>query len=212
MPGIKRGVLISFEGVEGSGKTTQARALVAWLGNTGLPFIFVREPGGTPVGEMIRSILLQPGLTVNPRCETLLFLAARSQLVAETILPALRDHKIVVTDRFADSTFAYQVCGRSLPPRLIAIFNRFAASGLHPDLTFLVDFDARKRRDRGKNRDRMETENDAYHDRVRDGFLKLARRARKRVKVLDGEKPVAELTREVAAQVKNLLLNKGYKL
>jgi len=212
MPGNKRGVLISFEGVEGSGKTTQARALVEWLGNAGLPFIFVREPGGTPVGEMIRSILLQPGLTVNPRCETLLFLAARSQLVAETILPALRDHMIVVTDRFADSTFAYQVCGRGLPPRLIAIFNRFATSGLYPNLTFLVDFDARKRRERGKGQDRMETENDTYHDRVRDGFLKLARHARKRVKILDGEKPVAELTQEVTAQVKNLLLNKGYKL
>ena len=212
MPGIKRGVLISFEGVEGSGKTTQARALVEWLGNAGLPHIFVREPGGTPVGEMIRSVLLQPGLTVNPRCETFLFLAARSQLVAEMILPALRDRKIVVTDRFADSTFAYQVCGRGLPPRLIAIFNRFAASGINPDLTFLVDFDARKRRERGKTRDRMETENDAYHDRVRHGFLKLARRARKRVKVLDGEKPVADLTREIAGQVRTLLLNKGYRL
>jgi dTMP kinase len=128
------------------------------------------------------------------------------------ILPALRDRKIVITDRFADSTFAYQVCGRGLPPRLIAIFNRFATSGLYPDLTFLVDFDARKRRERGKTRDRMETESDTYHDRVRHGFLKLARRARKRVKVLDGEKPVADLTREIAGQVKNLLLNKGYKL
>lgn len=212
MPGIKRGVLISFEGVEGSGKTTQARALVEWLVNAGLPNIFVREPGGTPVGEMIRSILLQPGLSITPRCETLLFLAARSQLVAEMIAPALRDRKIVVTDRYADSTFAYQVCGRGLPPRLIAVFNRFATSGLCPDLTFLIDFDARKRHERGKSRDRMETENDAYHDRVRQGFLKLARRARKRVKILDGEKPVAELTREVVLQSKKMLLNKGYKL
>jgi dTMP kinase len=212
MSGNKRGVLISFEGVEGSGKTTQARALVDWLGGTDLPFVFVREPGGTPTGEMIRSILLNPGSAIDPRCETLLFLAARSQLVAETILPALRDRKIVVTDRFADSTFAYQVCGRGLPPRLIAVFNRFAARGVKPDLTFLVEFDARKRGARGKNRDRMETEDNAYHDRVRRGFLKLAGRARKRIKVLDGEKSVADLTREVTAQVKNLLINKGYKL
>jgi dTMP kinase len=212
MPGNKRGVLISFEGVEGSGKTTQARALVDWLGNAGLPCVFVREPGGTEVGEMIRSILLHPGLKIDPRCETLLFLAARGQLVAETIMPALQGRKIVVTDRFADSTFAYQVCGRNLPPRLIAVFNRFAARGLKPDLTFLVEFDARKRGARGKDRDRMEAEDNDYHDRVRRGFLKLAGRARKRIKVLDGEKPVSELTLEITAKVKNLLINKGYKL
>jgi dTMP kinase len=212
MAGIKRGVLISFEGVEGSGKSTQARALVDWLEAAGLPCLFVREPGGTPVGEMIREILLRPGLAVHPRTETLLFLAARSQLVAEMLLPALRDRKIVVTDRFADSTFAYQVCGRGLPPRRIAIFNRFATSGLNPDLTFLVDLDIRKRHERGKSQDRMEIENDTYHELVRQGFLKLAGRARKRIKVLDGEKPVAELTGEITDQVKNFLLNKGYKL
>jgi dTMP kinase len=212
MTGVKRGVLISFEGVEGSGKTTQARALVDWLNGAGLPNLFVREPGGTSVGEMIREILLRPGLAINARCEALLFLAARSQLVAEMIIPALRTRQIVVTDRFADSTFAYQVCGRGLPPRLVSIINRFAASGIKPDLTFLVDIDARKRHERGKGRDRMETENEAYHDRVRGGFLKLARRARKRIRVLDGEKPVADLAREVTAQVQNLLINKGYKL
>jgi dTMP kinase len=212
MHGNKRGVLISFEGVEGSGKSTQAGALVEWLGAAKVPCVFVREPGGTKVGEMIRTILLDPSLNIDPRCETLLFLAARSQLVAEMIAPALRDRKIVVTDRFADSTFAYQVCGRGLPARLIAVFNRFAARGVKPDLTFLVEFDARKRGARGKDRDRMETEDNAYHDRVRNGFLKLAGRARKRIKVLDGEKPVAELTREVIERVKLLLTTKGYQL
>lgn len=211
MSRVKRGVLISFEGVEGSGKTTQAQALAAWLENRGLPCRFVREPGQTKAGEKIREILLDPGQFIHPQCELLLFLAARSQLVRESILPALEAKQIVVTDRFADSTTAYQVCGRGLPVRLTAIMNRFATAGLKPDLTFLVDIDAGARHQRGKDRDRMEREDEAYHQRVRDGYLAIARRAKKRIKVLDGRQPADEITRGVIGQVTTFLAHKGYK-
>lgn len=212
MPGVKRGVLISFEGVEGSGKTTQAQALAAWLKSTGLDFIFIRDPGTTPVSEKIRQILLDPGQKINSHCELLLFLAARSQLTREVIQPALLARKIVVADRFSDSTTAYQAFGRNLPLRLVTIFNRFAAGGIKPDLTFLVDIDAGHRHLRGKNRDRMEQEDEDYHRRVRQGYLRLARRAKKRFRVVDGSRSVDEISREVIMWTRAFLVNKGYQL
>lgn len=213
MHGVKRGVFISFEGVEGSGKTTQARKLVDWLAASQLPHIFVRDPGSTPVGEKIRNVLLdRESRGMHARCELLLFLAARSQLTHEKILPALRDKKIVVTDRFADSTFAYQSYARDLPRRLTSVFNRFAAAGLQPDLTFLVDIDAAKRKERGKFNDRMETETEVYHQRVRQGYRVIAGRAKKRFRVIDGEKPVDVLHAEVIRHVKEILARKGYKI
>lgn len=213
MQGVKRGVFISFEGVEGSGKTTQARKLVDWLLANRLPHVFVRDPGSTPVGEKIREVLLDKGSRgMHARCELFLFLAARSQLTYEKILPALRDKKIVVTDRFADSTFAYQSHARDLPGRLVAVFNRFAAAGLKPDLTFLVDIDAAKRKERGKFKDRMETENELYHEKVRQGYRAIAGRAKKRFRVIDGERPVEDLHAEIVRHVMEFLTRKGYKI
>ncbi len=211
MHGVKRGVLISFEGVEGSGKTTQAKALVEWLERSNLPYIFVREPGSTSIGEAIRKILLNPEYKdMNARCELLLFLAARSQLVYEKILPALQQRKVVVADRYADSTIAYQVYGRNLPQRLVSIVNRISSAGIKPDLTFLVDIDVAKGRERGVFDDRMEIEHEAYHHRVRAGYLRLAHRAKKRIKVLNGLKSIDELRDEVIYHVKEFLLRKGY--
>ena len=213
MSGLKRGVFISFEGVEGSGKTTQAQALVDWLKEQKIPHIFVREPGSTTVSEMIRDILLDPrNKGMHAKCEVLLFLAARSQLTHEKILPAIKEKKIIVSDRFADSTFAYQVYARDLPKRLIAIFNRFATASIKPDLTFIFDIDILKARKRGVFDDRLETEDEKYHQKVREAYLKLAHRAKKRIKVLDGEKPVDSLKNEVVNHVKRLLVRKGYKL
>jgi dTMP kinase len=213
MAGVRRGVFITFEGVEGSGKTTQAHALVDWLSMHNIPHLFVREPGGTAVGEMIREILLNPeNKAMNPKCEVLLFLAARSQLMYDKILPALQKKQIVVSDRFADSTYAYQTYARNLPQRLIAIFNRFATAGIKPDLTLLFDIDVTEARKRGIFDDRMESEREDYHRRVREGYLTLAHRAKKRVKILEAVKPVEILKGEVVSYVKTLLVRKGYML
>ncbi len=213
MHGVKRGVFISFEGVEGSGKTTQAKRLVEWLLSKKISHISVREPGSTAVGEAIREILLNSKYReMHSRCEVLLFLAARSQLIYEQILPAIKEKKVVVSDRFADSTFAYQIYARNLPNRLISVFNRFATAGIKPDLTFLFDIDILKGRERGVFDDRMETEEKVYHQKVREGYLRLARRAKKRVKLLNGEKPVDVLENEVIEYVKEFLIRKGYKL
>jgi dTMP kinase len=213
MHGVKRGVLITFEGVEGSGKSTQAEALAGWLENAKIPHLFVRAPGGTEIGEMIREILLNPAHKVMyEKCEVLLFLAARSQLTYEKILPALRDKKVVVSDRFTDSTYAYQIYARHLSQRLISIFNRFATAAVKPDLTFLLDIDISKGRERGDFNDRMETEDEMYHQRVREGYLRLAKRAKKRIKILNGDKSPEELKEEVLKFVKELLMRKGYKI
>ncbi len=205
----KRGLLITFEGVEGSGKTTQAKALAEWFENNGYPCILVRDPGTTSAGEKIREILLSPENSIHPRCEVLLFLAARSQLVYERILPAIMEKKIVVSDRFFDSTYAYQIYARRLPKRFITIFNRFASAGLSPDLTFLVDIDIAEGRARGKYVDRMEQEKISYHNKVREGYLELARRAKKRIKILDGRRSVEELKVEIVDHVKRFLERKG---
>lgn len=213
MHGAKRGVLISFEGVEGSGKTTQAKVLAEWLGKSRIPYIYIRDPGTTKIGERIREILLDKDYReMHAKCEVLLFLAARSQLAYEKIIPALREKKVIVTDRFSDSTFAYQCYARQLPRRLISIFNRFAAAGIKPDLTFLVDIDTARRVERGKFRDRMETETEGYHQKVRRGYKALAARSKKRFKILDGEKKVDVIHDEVIHHVKKLLKRKGYKI
>jgi dTMP kinase len=213
MRGVRRGVLISFEGVEGSGKSTQAEALVDWLLKKRIPHVFVREPGSTKIGEAIRKVLLDPDFKgIHEKCEVFLFLAARSQLTYEKILPALREKKVIVSDRFSDSTFAYQSYARNLPKRLISIFNRFATAGIKPDLTFLVDIDVLKGRARGIFDDRVETENEFYHQRVREAYLTLARRAKKRIKILNGERPIDFLKDEIVKYVKELLIRKGYRL
>jgi len=208
---MPRGLFISFEGVEGCGKTTQVDALVSWLKDKNIPTISVRDPGGTDIGEAIRHILLDPKLhTMHARSEVLLFLASRSQLTYEKILPALKKKEVVVTDRYIDSTYVYQAYARHLPERLISVFNRFATAGLKPDLTFLVDIDIIKGRKRGTFDDRMESEALAYHEKVREGFLRIARRAKKRIKVLDGEKDVFALNQEVISHVQKVLVRKGY--
>ena len=208
---MNRGLLITFEGVEGSGKTTQAQKLVHWLEEKKIPHLFIREPGGTVVGEQLRKILLDTNFQIHPRCEVILFLAARSQVVYEKILPALCAKKVVVADSFYDSTYAYQTYARKMPERLINVFNRFACAGLKPDLTFLVDFDISKRHSRGKINDRMEKEADNYHQKVREGYLRLAQKAKKRIKLLDGEKPIEILNKEIIDCVQKMLNRKGYK-
>lgn len=170
-------MLISFEGIDGSGKTTQIQMLQQRLEREKMPVQVLREPGGTALSEMIRSILLNPDIDMNPVTELLLFSAARSELVASRVNPLLADKVIVILDRYFDSSVAYQGFGRgSLPIGHINQLNEIASHGREPDITFLLDIDvkeARKRRE-SEEPDRMELVGDPFYERVRDGFLYLA--------------------------------------
>jgi dTMP kinase len=193
-----RGRFIAFEGGEASGKSTQASRLGARLSA-----VLTREPGGTPVGEQIRSLLLSPGNVVDARAEALLMAAARAQHVAEVIEPALASGRHVVTDRFTASSLAYQGFGRGLPLEEVRSLSTFATAGLVPDLYVLLDVDpavAASRRSR--EHDRMEAAGEAFHRRVRDGFLALVEDG---WLVVDGSLPVEEIERVVASRVDAIL-------
>jgi dTMP kinase len=188
--GLKRGFLLSFEGIEGCGKTSQLHRLARGLRALGYQVVETREPGGAPISEQIRTILLDPkNRGMDARCELLLYLASRAQHVAETIRPALEKGAVVLCDRFADATMAYQGYGRGLGPAVVARLNRFATAGLAPDLALLLDVPvavglARKRRAGGL--DRLDREQASFHEAVRRGYLRIARQNPRRVRVVDG--------------------------
>jgi dTMP kinase len=195
-------MFISFEGIDYSGKTTQAALLVERLKETGKEVLFLREPGGTPVSEKIRSILLdKQNLDLNSRAELLLFSAARSQLVRQVILPALERRAIVVCDRFYDSTTAYQGHGRGIDLAEIRVVNTLATFGAVPERTFLVDVGleeiARRRKASGLSADRMESEGMAFFERVRRGYLAIAAGEPARIAVIDGARSVEEIHDEI---------------
>lgn len=203
-------LLLTFEGIDGSGKSTQARLLDDALQAEGYETLLVREPGGTDVSERIRSILLDPNLNVHRMAELLLFSAARAQLVAERIRPALEDGCIVICDRFYDSTTAYQGAGRQVAdPEWLQAFHRRVTDGLVPDRTYLVELDpeaARSRRnDDGRDDDRMEAEDDAFYDRVAEAYATLAEAHPDRFVRLDGRRPIEALHTSVHADVTKLL-------
>jgi dTMP kinase len=184
-----RGRFITFEGPEGSGKSTQAQWLVERLKEEGVPVVQTREPGGTPLGEAIRGILQHDtaGEPPAPRAELLLFEASRAQLVSRVVLPALAAGTWVVCDRFADSTTAYQGYGRGLDLDLVLAMNAAAVGDAVPDLTLLLDVevaDGFRRTEHRPGRDRMEREEIAFHESVRRGFLELAARWPDRIRVV----------------------------
>lgn len=191
---MARGRFITFEGGEGCGKSTQVRRLAAALEAAGIEVVLTREPGGTRLAELVRGLLKDE--REDPPCdrsELLLFLAARAQLVKNVIRPALAAGKWVVSDRFSDSTFAYQGYGRGLPLDVIRLANDFACDGLKPDLTLLLDVDAATaaRRMRGREAatattaDRIEQAGDAFHARLAQGFQELAAAEPERIKRID---------------------------
>ena len=173
---MQRGRLIVLEGAEGAGKTTQIRILAERLTKAGIPCIAVREPGGTPVGDDIREILLHPEQEITAATEALLFMSSRAELVAREILPSIVEGKVVLVDRFFLSTYAYQIFGRGLPEDEIRAANRLATGGLIPDLTLLLDLPAAEglgRADARGARDRMERSDDEFHGRVSDAFRRF---------------------------------------
>ncbi len=205
-------LFITFEGPEGSGKSTQARLLAEWLAEQGHDVLFTREPGGTSIGDRIRQILLSPNsVGLVAEAEVLLFSASRAQLVREVILPHLEQGGIVICDRYADSTDAYQGYGRGLDMDVLKQITRFATRGLAPDLTFLLDVPVkeglyRKRQGNGEDDwNRMEAEVLAYHERVREGYLTMAAQEPERWVVLDGLQPVHVLQEQIRERVLALI-------
>jgi len=181
-----RGKFITFEGCEGSGKSTQSHKLYNYLKRKRLPVIHIREPGGTKIGEQIRKILLNPkNKAMTPFCETLLYMAARRELVQSVIEPALKQHKIVICDRFLDSTRAYQGYGLGVDRKMIEYVGRLATKGIEPDLTIFLGLPVEIGFKRvGSVKDRIEQRSKAYHRRVRKGYLDLAKRSPKRIKII----------------------------
>jgi dTMP kinase len=191
-----RGLFITFEGTEGSGKSTQIGILTRDLTRQGYRVVATREPGGTPFGEQIRKVLLNvKNHRLDPRAELFLYLSSRTQHLEEVILPALEKGKTVICDRFSDATLAYQGFGRRLDLKFVRQAVEFAAKGLSPDLTLLLDLNVdvglARVRNRGR-RNRLDREERQFHERVRAGYLRLARMERKRIRLIKAsDKPEA---------------------
>ena len=206
-PGARSGLLITFEGGDGAGKSTQARRLRNRLARAGYPVRLVAEPGGTALGQRLRRLLKFSRQEITPQAELLLFLASRAQLTQEIILPALAQGAIVICDRYADSTAAYQGYGRGLDVERIHRLNAEATQGLRPRLTVLLDAppeEALQRR-APEARDRMERDAETFHERVREGYRELARNEPDRWLVVDAALPRAEVARRVWERVASLL-------
>jgi len=195
----ERGYFITFEGIDGAGKSTQLRLLADLLVARGQTVVTTREPGSTPFGEQVRSMLLASEIALTPNTELLLFLADRTEHVARVIEPALAAGKIVLCDRFSDSTIAYQGYGRQADVARIARWDAETRGGLEADLTFLLDCPVGEgARRRCRTSDRYQSLDAAFHQRVRDGFLAIAAAAPHRVRRIDTTGPVTEVSAEIA--------------
>jgi dTMP kinase len=205
----QRGIFVTLEGGEGAGKSLQARALAGRLREREVPVVSTREPGGTPLGERMRAVLLDEaatGLSLDPLTETLLFVAARAELVATVIAPALEDGRAVICDRFGDSTAAYQGFGRGVDLSVIERLNEIACRGLRPGLTVLLDLPAAEGlRRTGSTADRFGREQLDFHERVRAGYLELARREPGRWLVIDAGEPPEAVTDAIWRALEPLL-------
>lgn len=202
-----KGLFITFEGIEGCGKTTQAELLAKFLTTSGYAVLFTREPGGPRISEKIREILLNKELTeMHALTELFLYLASRSQHTVEWILPALKEGKIVISDRYYDSTYAYQGVARKIPKDKISTMNIIATEGLTPDITFLLDLTPEQGLARlAKSFDRLENENMEFHRKVHQAYLELAKREPERIKVLDGSENIESLHKKIKAYIAPLL-------
>lgn len=197
----REGTFIAFEGGDGAGKSTQVTRLATSLEEAGREVVLTRQPGGTALGSALRDLVLH-GETISARAEALIFAADKAQHVEEVVLPSLARGAVVITDRYTDSSTAYQGAGRDLGSTEVAELQDWAVGGVRPHLTVLIDIDPREgRRRRGAEQDRMESEEDAFHERVRGHFLALAEAAPERYLVVDGAAEPDELARLVRARV-----------
>ncbi len=199
-------MFITLEGPEGSGKSTQAQLLYRYLCERNKAVVLTREPGGTLLGDKLRAIVMfGKDMEISPRAELLLFTAARAQLVDEIVRPALARGDIVICDRYADSTVAYQGYGRGLPIQEINAVNHFATAGLVPDLTFLLDIPPEvgltRNREGQLATDRFETEEIDFHARIREGYLEIARSEPKRWVIVDATQPIEKVWADIREAV-----------
>jgi len=206
------GLFISFEGGEGVGKSTQARLLAEYLQKQDYSVLLTQEPGGTKMGLILRRLLLEPAEDRPvPRAELLLYLADRAQHVQTVIVPALGNKDVVICDRFADATLAYQGYGRGLDTEFIECLNHFVTQGLEPQLTILLDLEARAAlarlgsRSQGSLKDRMEQESIALHQRVREGYLKLAAKYPHRFKIIAADQEIKTIHTQIINHVHPLV-------
>ncbi len=200
------GFFISLEGPEGCGKSTQVRKIRAFCRKQGIRPLVLREPGATLIGEAIRELLLHLRVkSMAPETELMLYLAARAQIVHEKILPALQKGQVVICDRFEDSTLAYQGFGRGLSVAEILKASKLVRGTLQPDVTFLLDLDPRVAFRRIGRRDRMEKAPLAFHRRVRDGFLTLAKSQKKRFRVIDAAQTPEKVFKRIQEVLQRVL-------
>ncbi len=207
-------MFITFEGIDSSGKTTQCNRIVEKLQSSGYTVFFVREPGGTEISELIRSLLLDKAhYNMYPETELLLFSAARAQLVREQLIPALKRNEIIVADRFYDSTTAYQGFGRNLEKEHIRIITGFAVDSVRPDATFFLDIpyqeSVNRRRRAGMTEDRIEQLDQAFFTRVRDGYFQISQNEPERVHVVDGTTEPGAITEAVTAVLRQVFERNG---
>ena len=205
------GDFITFEGIEGSGKSTQIRLLFEFLKGRGVDVKMTREPGGTVIGEKIRGILLDPTTKgLIPRAELFLYAAARLQHIEEVIQPALDEGKVVLCDRFMDATVAYQGYGREVPLNEVKVVNSLVTVDLRTDLTILLDLPVEVGLGRARERNladaasatsRFEEEDLVFHQRVREGYLAIAAAGRNRVKIIPADQPIEKVARQVQSVV-----------
>ena len=206
------GMFITFEGIDGSGKTTVAKGLVKILEDNGYDVLYTREPGGNKIAESIRSVVLDTKNTdMDVRTEALLYAAARRQHLVGLIEPALQTKKIVVCDRFVDSSIAYQGYARNIGPELVEYINDFAIAGLRPDLTFLINVRPevgleRISKDKDREINRLDLEELDFHQLVYDGYQELAEKNSDRIKVIDGERQVAEILADIYRIIKSRVI------
>ncbi|HDY70643.1 MAG TPA: dTMP kinase [Nitrospirae bacterium] len=208
-----KGLFVTFEGIEGSGKTTIAKRISEHLNGEGHNAILTREPGGTEIGREIRRLLLDPENSgIHPVTELLLYFADRSEHVRKVISPALKRGDIIICDRFSDSTLAYQGFGRGIDIDMLNDLDRIARDGVKPDLTFVLDLDVRTGLGRNvliNKSDRFEMEEIAFHERVRNGYLRIAEQEPDRIRVIDALQPLDSVWEEIRVIIESYLDNAG---
>ncbi len=216
---MPHGIFITLEGIDGAGKSTHVKMLAEYLRGRSVPLVVTREPGGTKVGEQIRRVLLDPGIgKMSSLTELILMYAAREQHLDEIVRPALARGRVILSDRYNDASFAYQGYGRMLGARTVRALDRVICGRTQPDLTLLLDLDPRTALARARRRDnhrrakdtRFENHGLKFQQRVRAGYLALARQQPRRIKVIQADRPAAEIQAEVRKRVDALLAKRPW--